>query len=317
MVAMMRRIISPLILIGAVSLSRPMAAQSGEAICADTAVNARILGTGPVRAIITELQGLRVCVAAEGFTDSSAFHPNDWPGRSRLLVLETRRAGDVRRMQSSSVLTAWTNNGKPASYDAVAAAWRAAVLDLAAAQWDAAARYIELAELEMEIAAAAEQQAWLRAQIDTIKGKEDSLRVAVGQETGRSRLDDNQCQSSAQRLGAARASSARAALARIPRTPENAGRIREAEANVREADASARQPSRSCVSAGGAQKADNALDNLDAIGRIATLKEMLADLDADSRITSLKAALQAFAAQPDPTPRLLDAAGRIRTILGP
>jgi hypothetical protein len=301
----------------------PLTAQSAEAICADTVVSARIVSTGAVRAIITRMQDLRVCMAAEGFTDSLPFHPRDWATRSRLLTLETRVPGDVRRMQSSSVLTSWSKNGVTLANGETAAAWRGAVDELIAAQWDYAVQRIGRMELEEEIAGIIAQQNWIQGQIDTIRHKADSLRVQISEGYSRAQSDYAVRISRALQNEAAlrsRLAEARGRLASIPRTPDNLDRVAAAEQSVRGAEDQVRQAvERTQAARAGAGDPNSGkqllLDNLNPEGRIADLKSMLRELDADRRVANLREALRAFDAYPDPQPRLYNAAARIRAIL--
>ena len=320
---MLRLILLAIAAMTAMPLERPLRAQSPDAICGDTTVSARILSTGPVRAVITRARDLRVCFAAEGFTDSLPLHPRDWSTRSRLVLRETRNPGDVRRMQSSSVLTSWAKNGTFLPNDTAAAAWRAAVDELIEAQWDYAVHMISRLELEEEINGIVAQQQWMLAQIDTIKRQADSLRLSISQGHSRDRGGYNARVAAAERSEMAarsRVAAARGRLDAIPRTAENSERIASARESVRTAEDMARQAAHRTMTArsNGRESAPSKqliLDGLDPEGRIATLKSMLVELDADARVPHLRAALRAFDSQQNPEPRLLDAVARIRAVL--
>jgi hypothetical protein len=259
---------------------RETAGQSAFTLCADTRSN-RIVSTGPVRAVVATLDSMRVCLAAEGFTDSAAAHPRDWASPSRLVVLETRLSGEVRRMQESQVLTSWLRNERPLPNDSTALAWRALVIDVAAAKWDVAARQMERRELEQTASGLLMQKQWIVAQIDTIRHREDSLKLALSERLSRARADKQQRINSARRY-------------------KDPALLAAAEAIMPEQAVSGIQ---------------DLLYRLDAKGRVATLNAMLVDLDADNRVSASRAALQAIDAQPDPEERLRAAAERLRAIL--
>lgn len=254
--------------------------QSAFALCGDSVPN-RIVSTGPVRAVIATVEGLRVCVAAEGFTDSAAMHPRDWANPQRLVVLETRLAGDSRQMMESRLLTSWSRNDRPLGRDSAAAEWRSVVLDLAGAKWDVAARRMERQDLESVTSGLLAQKVWMLAQIDTLRRRDDSLRVALSEGLSRAREEKQRRVTSARRY-------------------KRADLIAEAEAIVPEQAVAGIQ---------------DLIDRLDAKGRTATLRSMLTDLDADNRLTTMKAALEAIEAQPDPEERLRAAAAKLRAIL--
>jgi hypothetical protein len=259
---------------------RPAVAQSAFELCDDSVPN-RILSTGAVRAVVATVDGLRVCLAAEGFADSAAMHPRDWASPSRLVLLETRLADDRRQMQESRILTSWRKNDRPLARDTTASEWRAAVLDVVAAKWDVAARRMERAELEDGIAALLSQEQWIASQIDTLHRREDSLKLAYSINLSRAR-DEKQ-----QRINSARKYKQRDNLA-------------AAEAIVPEQAVAGIQA---------------LIDRLDAKNTTVTLKGMLTELDADNRVASMTAALQAIDKQPDPDERLRAAAARLRSIL--
>jgi hypothetical protein len=306
----------------ALAAAPPAAAQSAFTLCADTLPN-RIISTGPVRAVVATMDTLRVCLAVEGFSDSAAVHPRDWRRADHLVVLETRYGTDVRRLQESRVLTTWTKNERALAIDSLGIAWRSAAVDLIAAKWDAAARRMEQHELEQNIADVLAQQAWIRAQIDTVKHKDDSLRLAVSEGVARARFERQRTISAAQKYeSAARSqlSRAQSALASASASGD-AGRIQSARSAVASAEASVRaaservQAAQSSSPDTGVGAAQDLLDRLDAKGRTATLTAMLMDLDADNRAASWRGALDAIRAQPDPEVRLLDAAARLKAIL--
>ena len=270
------------VLIVAVALApmREVAGQSAFALCADTLSN-RILSTGPVRAVVATVDSMRVCLAAEGFTDSAAAHPRDWASPSRLVILETRMPGDVRRMQESQVLTSWLKNERPLANDSIAASWRASVIAVVGAKWDVAARHMERRELDETVSGLLGQKQWITAQIETIKRRENALRLELSERLSRARAEKQERINSARRY-------------------KNPQLIAAAEAIVPEQAVAGIQ---------------DLLDRLDAKARIATLNTMLMDLDADKRVRAARAALQAIDAQPDPEERLRAAAARLRAIL--
>jgi hypothetical protein len=69
-----------------IGLTSSASGQSPFTFCADTVPN-RIISTGPVRAVVATVDSLRVCLAAEGFSDSAVLHPRNWPNPSRLSIL--------------------------------------------------------------------------------------------------------------------------------------------------------------------------------------------------------------------------------------
>jgi hypothetical protein len=311
-----------LALAGVTSLTEPAVAQSAFALCADTLPN-RIVSTGPARVITTTVDGLRVCLAAEGFTDADALHPRDWRSPSRLVVLETSIPGDARRMQETPVLTWWKRNEQSLPNDSLAATWRAAVIDVAAAQWDVAARRMERRELSDNISSLLAQKAWIQGQIDTLRQRDDSLRIAVGERLSQARLDKQRALNSAtQSESAARSNLSKAQSSLAAATSSgDPGRIQSARAAVAAAEDRVRTAT-DRVRAAQAIVPEHAVsgtqllrDELDANGRIATLSAMLAELDAGPRVAAWQSAIAAIEAQPDPEVQLRSAAARLRAIL--
>jgi hypothetical protein len=165
--------------------------------------------------------------------------------------------------------------------DSTAASWRASVIAVVAAKWNVAARNMERRELEQTATALLAQKQWIVAQIDTIKHREDALRLELSERLSRARAEKQERINSARRY-------------------KNPELIVAAEAIVPEQAVAGIQ---------------DLLDRLDAKARIAMLKAMLVDLDADNRVSAARAALQAIDAQPDPDEQLRAAAERLRAIL--
>jgi hypothetical protein len=307
---------------GLAAPSRPAVAQSAFSLCADTLPN-RIVSTGPARVVIATVDGLRVCLAAEGFTEAEALHPRDWRSPLRLVVLETSIPGEIRRMQESQILTAWKRNEQSLPNDSLAAAWRVAVVDVVAAQWDLAARRMEQRELTANISSLVAQRAWIQGQIDTLRQRDDSLRVAVGERLSQARLEKQRALSSATKsesaarsnLSKAQSSLAAATSAGDPARIQSArGAVAAAEDRVRAATDRVRA-AQAIVPENAVSGTQALRDELDATGRIATLSAMLTELDADTRVAAWQSALRAIDAQPDPEERLRSAAARLRAIL--
>lgn len=307
---------------GVIALAGRVSAQSAFSLCADSMPN-RIVSTGPARAVIATVDSLRLCLAAEGFGDSAARHPRDWAAPSRLLILETRIPGDVRRMQESQVLISWTRNDRPLPNDSTAKEWRTSVVEVVAAKWDIAARRMERQELAENISSVLAQQGWIEGQIDTLRHKDDSLRLAVSEVLSHARQEKQNSLSAATRSeSAARSSLSKAQSALAAATSSgDPGRIPSARASVAAAEDRVRAATervrsiQQIVPENAVAETQDLLDRLDAKRRIATLTAMLTNLDADNRVGAWRATLEAIDSQPDPEERLRLAAARLRAIL--
>jgi hypothetical protein len=96
-------------------------AQSAIAACA-------LVPDSTARQTVIKAGELTVCLLAMR-ADPADTTPRQWATRSHVVVLETQRPGDFRRLALDRG-TSWTVNGKPAPMDSTAEAWHHAVVDV-------------------------------------------------------------------------------------------------------------------------------------------------------------------------------------------
>lgn len=270
-----------------------------DSYCANAADSARIIRTGPVRTVAWSIDGLRMCLTADGFKDSTDFHPRIWATQSRILVYETVRPGDARRMETSVITTTWTRNGRALAYDSVGVAWLSSVRSALEAHWELVTLRQEEAAYNAEITNTARKQKDLLADIENTRLREKQLNASIASLRNQDRqlrasVSSAQRQENDLRNQLSQAQSA-VASAQSPQARQAAEqRVRTVESQLVRASENLRTMERRLDQLDADRQIGNAELELKALNpenRITLLGLQLADFAAEERFASLRAAL--------------------------
>jgi hypothetical protein len=283
-----------LLVAGIVSGFGASAQAQSDSFCANAADSSRIIRTGATRAVAGTFDGLRICMTAEGFSDSTDFHPVVWPSQSRIVVYETLRPGDARRMESSQVTTTWTRNGSALPNDSTAAAWRAAVRSALEARWELVTLRQEEAGYQAEIAATVRKQKEMKAEIDSTRKLAARLNASINSlrtQDRQLRQSLSAAQQRASQVGS-QLSGARSAVASA--TTEQARRQAEDRVRTLESEYSRQNDN--------LHRLERQVDQFDVDRKIGLVELELKGLNPDNRIAFLDIQLAAL----DPEARFAD-----------
>jgi beta-lactamase regulating signal transducer with metallopeptidase domain/predicted nucleic acid-binding Zn-ribbon protein len=250
-----------------------------------TVIHERVGRVGDDRVVQRSFGDLRVCAVGEDLRDDADDPPSRWPSRASRVVLETRRDGDVRRMEIAGGRARWSVDGDARPVDAAAEAWRDRLLALLDATWDLSrlrgrvsslrgeisSTYGQRSSLEGEISSLRGEVSSMRGRISSLRGEESSLRGEISSIRGHVSSLEGQISSERGAISSLTAS-------RWDRGPSEDDRIRR---RVREHEAAIR-------------RLEGEIERYDADARVREVERRIAALDTDGRVRAIEREIRDF-----------------------
>ncbi|MFL5537838.1 MAG: M56 family metallopeptidase [Longimicrobiaceae bacterium] len=280
---------------------------------------------------------LRVCALAENLRSDDESRPSGWAGRAARVVLQTERAGDVRRMEITGGRVAWSVNGAARPVDADAEAWRERLLAVLDATWDLtelrgrvsslrgqiSSIRGERSSLLGEISSLRGQVSSLRGQIASLRGEESSLRGEISAIRGHESSLRGAISAERGAISSLNASGDRdAAIAERVRAHEAEIRRLEAEIARYDTDARVREVERRIDALNTEQRVaaiERQIRDFGVEGRVGAVERRVAGLEVERRVAEIErqiAALDADRRGREMEARVDQALERLRAVLG-
>jgi hypothetical protein len=287
----MRSPLTTLLTAAGISIAALPARSAAQSACTDVEPG-RLVRTGPARSAAVTVEGVSVCMTAEGFGDSLVFHPRDWPARARFVMIETRFARDAVRMESSGVVTTLTRNGRAAPIDSTTPVWRGQALEVAGLYWDLMTMHARRFDIDAELAATLQLKQAILDEMESIRKRSAELGEAMIEQQRKDRDARDGLIKARERVQSLRNSIRRAeAAVRSAKTlDERSGaelRLRNLENQVNGATA-ALSAAEGRSYAATTRTIQAQIDALNEKPRTDLLKSRLSDLDADARVEWLR-----------------------------
>lgn len=146
---------------------------------------------GSTRLLMKTFGDLQVCVLAEDRRDPDDSLPSDWMSRAGRVVLESRRASDVHRLETvrtdAGLQVSWRVNGTERPVNAEAREWRDRMLALADTAWESSRLRGELSSLQGEISSIQGERSSLEGEISSLYGEVSSMEGEISALQGQDR----------------------------------------------------------------------------------------------------------------------------------
>jgi len=238
----------------------------------------RMVGTTDNSSVIqTSFGDLRVCAVGEGMgARSGDAAPSTWPAQARRVLLETRRANDVRRMEIAGGRTTWTVNGETKPVDAAATAWRDKLLALLDPTWQLSQLRGRVSSLRGEISSVEGQRSSLEGEISSLRGQVSSMEGEISSVRGQVSSMDGEISSVRGHLSSLEGeiSSERGAISSVEASGGTQADVRRHEDNIR--------------------GIEDEIKRYDADGRVKQIEARIAAFNADGQIAAINDRLRTF-----------------------
>jgi predicted nucleic acid-binding Zn-ribbon protein len=139
------------------------------------------------RVIRQTLGDLRLCMVAEGLGDRDGRdtdRPSQWLSRSRRVVMETQRDGNVQRLEISGGLETWQVNGSTRDFNAAAQTWRDRMLAIMDTTWEVSTLQGEVSSLQGQISSIHGQRSSLQGEISSLQGQVSAMQGRISAAQG-------------------------------------------------------------------------------------------------------------------------------------
>ena len=251
-----------------------------------------MIGTsGADRVVMRSFGDLRVCAIAQGIGDvDDSVRPSDWPARARRVVMETRRAGVIQRLEmtrqaGAAQRVAWFVGGVERPFDPAAQQWREQLTALLDTTWEVSALRGQVSSLRGEISSVRGQESSLRGEISSLTGQVSSMRGQISSVRGEESSLRGQISSIEGHVSSLRGaiSSAQGSISALQSSrygmsdADRAGagaRIKAHEAEI--------------------EKLEQEIRDYGAAARIAAVERELNRLDTDKKAAAIEADIRAF-----------------------
>lgn len=248
----------------------------------------RMVGTTDNSSVIqTSFGDLRVCAVGEGMgPNSSDAAPSTWPAHARRVLLETRRADDVRRMEIAGGRTTWTVNGETKPVDAAATAWRDKLLALLDPTWQLSQLRGHVSSLRGEISSVEGHRSSLEGEISSLRGQVSSMEGEISSVRGQVSSMDGEISSVQGHLSSLEGeiSSERGAISSVEASGGTQADVKRHEDNIRRIEDEIKR-----YDADGREKQIEArIAAFNADGQIAAINERLRTFNVDSQVDAVR-----------------------------